>query len=211
MSNQQPNLLQHEQLLPEPKQERSRQKRDALLKAAQALFAELGYEAVSIGDIAGRAGVAVGAFYQHFTSKRQLVLILMDQFLTRALALIEQTPPAVAVDARPAISAFVRQGLQIDWEYAGAYRAWREVSVYDPELRELHVQIEQWSAHRIEALLTTLQQTPGARPDVDVSILSHVISLLFWRLIESPLHEPAQAEQLISVVSDLIYHAMFEG
>jgi AcrR family transcriptional regulator len=211
MSNQQPNLLQYEQLLPEPKQERSRQKRDALLKAAQALFAELGYEAVSIGDIAGRAGVAVGAFYQHFTSKRQLVLILMDQFLTRASALIEQTPPAVAVDARTAISALVRQGLQIDWEYAGAYRAWREVSVYDPELRELHVQIEQWSAHRIEALLTTLQQAPGARPDVDVAILSHVISLLFWRLIESPLHEPAQAEQLISVVSDLIYYAMFEG
>ncbi|NJO84797.1 MAG: TetR/AcrR family transcriptional regulator [Blastochloris sp.] len=209
MSAQRPSLLQNEQLPPEPKQERSRQKREALLKAAQSLFAELGYEAVSIGDIAGRAGVAVGAFYQHFTSKRQLVLLLMDQLLAHASALIEQTPPAAIVDARTAISALVRQSLQLDWAYAGAYRAWCEVSVYDPELRVLHLQIEQWSAHRIETLLTMLQQAPNARPGVNLAVLSHVISQLFWRLIETPLHEPAQAEQIISSVSDLIYHALF--
>jgi AcrR family transcriptional regulator len=209
MSAQRPNLLQNEQLPPEPKQERSRQKRDALLNAAQTLFAELGYEAVSVGEIAGRAGVAVGAFYQHFTSKRQLVLLLMDQLLAHAAALIEQPQDAAPVDARTAISALVRQGLQLDWAYAGVYRAWREASVYDAELGALHRQIERWSAHRIEALFAMLQYAPGARPGVDLPTLANVVSLLFWRLIETPLHEPAQAERLVACVSDLIYHAMF--
>jgi AcrR family transcriptional regulator len=53
------------------------------MSAGLALFGEKGYEAASVDEIAARAGVAVGGFYQHFRSKRQLLLVLMDELLER--------------------------------------------------------------------------------------------------------------------------------
>lgn len=53
--------------------ERSReQTRERLLAGARALFAELGLHHVTTHDIAGRAGVAAGTFYLHFSNKREI-------------------------------------------------------------------------------------------------------------------------------------------
>jgi AcrR family transcriptional regulator len=54
------------------------------LQSALALFAERGYEETSIKEIACQAGVAVVGFYQHFASKRQILLVLMDRLLQEA-------------------------------------------------------------------------------------------------------------------------------
>jgi AcrR family transcriptional regulator len=47
------------------------------------LFSRDGYEAASIAAIAKRAGIAIGGFYQYFGSKRQLLLVLMNEFLQK--------------------------------------------------------------------------------------------------------------------------------
>ncbi len=201
-----PDLLVGQHFPPPPQQERSRRKRDALLEAALALFAERGYEATSIEEIAHRAGVAVGGFYQHFTSKRQVLLLLMNRFLDEATALPMQLSPDALQHARAIIEQFVRQGLLIDWAYVGAYRAWREAVVQDRELQALQLRIEEWTARQIEGMLRALQQGPGARSDVDLSTLASMLSLLFWRLAEVPLDEP---DRVINSVTHLIYHALF--
>lgn len=76
-----PALRVGQRLPPLPWQDRSRRKRAALLAAllaaALAPFAKRGYEAISIEEIARRAGVAVGSFYQHVASKRQVLLVLI--------------------------------------------------------------------------------------------------------------------------------------
>ena len=82
-----PDLLAGQDFPPPPQQERSRRKREALLQSALALFAERGYEQTSIEDIALQAGVAVGGFYQHFASKRQILLVLMYRLLQEASTL----------------------------------------------------------------------------------------------------------------------------
>src|SRR5258708_10793939 len=86
-----PDLLAGQELPPAPQQERSRRKREALLEKALALFAERGYEQTSIEEIARAAGVAVGGFYQHFTSKRQILLVLMDRLLQAVSLLTWET------------------------------------------------------------------------------------------------------------------------
>jgi AcrR family transcriptional regulator len=50
--------------------------RDRLLRAAQELIEEGGYGATSVLAIAGRAGVAAGTLYRHFTSKEELFVEL---------------------------------------------------------------------------------------------------------------------------------------
>jgi AcrR family transcriptional regulator len=64
-------------------QKRRMEKRARLKTAALALFGEKGYDGTSIDEVAHRAGLAVGSFYQHFRSKRQLLLVLMDDLLER--------------------------------------------------------------------------------------------------------------------------------
>lgn len=52
--------------------ERSEATRGELIRVARELFAEPGYSATSIEDIAERAGVTKGAIYHHFRTKRDL-------------------------------------------------------------------------------------------------------------------------------------------
>ncbi|MGQ4403048.1 ScbR family autoregulator-binding transcription factor [Streptomyces hayashii] len=53
-------------------QERAVRTRRAVLVAAAAVFAEVGYEAATISEILARAGVTKGALYFHFSSKEEL-------------------------------------------------------------------------------------------------------------------------------------------
>ena len=117
-----PNLLADQQLPPPPQQAWSRKKRDALFQSALALFARQGYEETSIVDIIHNAGVAVGGFYQHFASKRQLLLVLMDRLLHESSEIMFPAGADVQ-DIQSIIALAVLQGLQVDWSYAGAYRA----------------------------------------------------------------------------------------
>ena len=102
-----PNLLAGEKLPPEPRQKRSLDKRERLKEAGLALFGEKGYESTSIDEIARRANFPVGSFYQHYRSKRQLLLALMDELLEK-LGQLEFRPQAakdpISVRARTALA-----------------------------------------------------------------------------------------------------------
>ena len=202
-----PNLLSGQQFPPPPQQDRSRRKRDALLRAALELFAEHGYERTSIDSIARRAGVAVGAFYQHFTSKRQILLVLMDRLLGEVEGVMAPTPNESPTDMRSLIQNTLRQGLTVDWAYRGAYRAWREAALVDDELRALRLEVERWASGRLIMLLQALQLAPHARNVAHIDELGWSLSILFWRLAEEELSEP---DALIEALGDMIYHTLFE-
>jgi AcrR family transcriptional regulator len=51
-----------------------------ILDAARVLFARNGYESTSVSDIAGAVGVADGAIYRHFPSKRAVLYEVIREF-----------------------------------------------------------------------------------------------------------------------------------
>ena len=56
--------------------------KERILLAALRLFAEKGYEAVSVSDIAGELGITKGALYRHYKSKRDIfdsILMRMER------------------------------------------------------------------------------------------------------------------------------------
>ena len=57
-----------------PMQERGEKRVAGLLEAAAAIFAEVGFEAATMSDIAERAGGSIGSLYQFFPSKDVVVL-----------------------------------------------------------------------------------------------------------------------------------------
>lgn len=201
-----PDLLAGQHLPLPPLQERSRQKREAVLRAALTLFGEQGYEQTSIESITRQAGVAVGGFYRHFASKRQVLLVLMDRLLQEASQLTWEATSTALPALRDGLAQLFRQALQVDWAYAGAYRAWREAAVRDRELRALHQQIEGWTAQQLAFLFQVLLLMPGARHGVDHVTLAWEVSLLLLRLAEIPLQEP---DAVVASLTNLVYHGLF--
>jgi AcrR family transcriptional regulator len=61
---------------------------DAILAAADALFAEVGFEAATTNAIAARGGMAIGSLYQFFPDKAAILHALAERYLAdlRAVA-----------------------------------------------------------------------------------------------------------------------------
>ncbi len=203
-----PRLVDAENLPAAPRQARSREKRAQLLAAGLALFGEKGYETTSVDAIAQRAGVAVGSFYQHFRTKRQLLLVLMDQLIE----VLEQ------LDLRPRGAASIRDGLRAllqsaftrDLAYAGAYGAWREAILLDASLAPRQEQIEHWTRARVTRVFEMLLQLPGARRDVNVPVLARLMDHFFLDLLGRATRlAPSELEPILESVTDLLYHALF--
>lgn len=200
-----PDLLSVEDLPPLPQQERSRRTRAALLTAALSLFAQHGYELTSIGEMAAHAGVGAGTFYQHFRSKRQVLVVLMDNLLEELEALDLEL--GETGDPQTILEKALSEGLMADRKYGGAYRAWREAVLSDRELSEFDLQVETWTVKRVELALQSALQLPGARSGVDVEGTAQLLNLLFWRIAEAP---HLDGERTVQVVTRLMMHTLFE-
>ena len=61
------------------------QRLEEFLKTAQQLFFQQGYEKTTVNNIIDTMGVAKGTFYHYFTSKKDLLEKLVDQFSQQAL------------------------------------------------------------------------------------------------------------------------------
>ncbi|WP_410630187.1 TetR/AcrR family transcriptional regulator [Amycolatopsis sp. cmx-4-83] len=66
-----------------PQQARSRASLEKVLAAAEHVLAHQGHEEFTIGGVAERAGLSVGAIYRRFDGKDQLLYAVKDQLLTR--------------------------------------------------------------------------------------------------------------------------------
>jgi AcrR family transcriptional regulator len=64
-------------------------RREQLVATALEMFAQQGFHATSMNDIADAAGVTKPVLYQHFASKRELYLALLEETGHRLLTLIE--------------------------------------------------------------------------------------------------------------------------
>ena len=64
-----------------PKRERGKQRVAELLEAAATVFAEKGYEAATMTEIAARAGAPIGSLYQFFPAKEALADTLVQNYV----------------------------------------------------------------------------------------------------------------------------------
>ena len=76
------------------------ERRELILAAAVRLFAERGYHATSMDEIAAQAGISKAVVYDHFTSKRELYTVLLDTIRADIDALIDAAIGPLPVDER---------------------------------------------------------------------------------------------------------------
>ena len=110
------------------------ERRDQILDTANALFAERGYEGVSIDDIAKEAGVTRGLIHHYFGGRKEVYIALLERLETIRE---EELRPPVGRSARARVADSVSRWL--DWTEANrtiylATMAPGE-SVADPDVR----------------------------------------------------------------------------
>ena len=80
-----------------------------VLRAAAAVFAEHGYQAANISDIAARLGILKGSLYYYIESKEDLLLELMRRSHARGHEYIAEDDDTSALDAPARLEALIRR------------------------------------------------------------------------------------------------------
>lgn len=68
----------------EPRQERSIEKKNRIIEASYALFSEVGYYGTNTAEIAKRAGVSTGIVYGYFQDKRDILIDVLEIYIEKA-------------------------------------------------------------------------------------------------------------------------------
>jgi AcrR family transcriptional regulator len=204
-----PVLADDEDLPPAPRQARSVATRKKLLRAGRSLFAEQGYHAASIQEIASRSGTASGAFYTYFRSKRQLLIVLMNELLERLRGL-DLRPAGPDADARAGLRTFLAAVFRADLDYYGVVRAWQEAALTDARLGQMQTAIEVWTNARVLGVFQLLRQYPNARRDVDLPAFARMMDRHFWSLLARGASLPRRDfDREVRIAADVIYHYLF--
>ena len=205
-----PHLLAPGARAPEAQQRRSREKRERLEAAALELFGERGFAGASVGDIARRARLAVGTFYQHFDSKRDLLIVLMDDLLDQVGRV--KLLPTAGGDVRNALRGMLGEAFTGDRRSLGVYRAWEEATFSDPEIARHAAAIRDWTRGRALAALQFLHSLPRARQDVDLATLADAMDTLFWHLLGRASRMPTrEVDRWVDTTAHLLYCGVFDG
>ena len=182
------------------------QRRQTLVDAACELFAERGYDHVTLDEVAARAGVTKVIVYRHFGSKKALYLALLaahrDQLLdTLAEGMASQRPleervPAVAdawfayVEAHP-------------FAWAMLFRD----TTGDPEIRAFHQTMHDTARAAIATLLTaetSLQLDPHTVEPTAEVLRSAMTGLALWWLDQPKMERAA----LVNTIVQTIWHGI---
>jgi len=110
----------------------------AIVAAGRALMSEHGYNAVTVDAVVARAGVAKGAFYHHFPSKKALLDAVVDELqgeIADELRARQRPYPLTANDLAEILEDYLRSAaspgrrrlILIDGPEVLGWERWREI------------------------------------------------------------------------------------
>ena len=149
------------------RQQRAVDTKQALIGAAERLFAERGYEGTQTPDIASAAGVSTGAFYRYYEDKHAVLLDVLEQYVGRGRAEVsERLKPErfVGTDTRAAIDVVIDVLFDLVKKDANLSRVYVALSLTDPQVAALRARGEAHDRASLARLIEAL--VPRARvPD----------------------------------------------
>lgn len=104
-----------------PKRKRGHERVALIVDTAIALFAERGYQAVTMTEIAARSGTAIGSLYRFFPTKEVLAAAILDRYGALLMAELDRIAAAAATaPAGDTAHALVAMMLGLQKERAAA-------------------------------------------------------------------------------------------
>lgn len=139
------------------------ERRAAILEAALAVFADRGYHASSIDDIAREGGISKALIYEHFASKQDLYAELLEQHAGQLFSALAE---AISEAGRSA-SARLAVGFDAFYGFVEDHRvAWRMLfrEATDPEAVAV---LDRVTAEVTGFVAGVIAEDPGARRSED--------------------------------------------
>jgi AcrR family transcriptional regulator len=157
------------------------ERREHLVRLAAELFAEKGYQATTVRNIADEAGILSGSLYHHFDSKESIVDEILTSFFD-ALTAANQAALERGGDPRTVLAELVRicfgtlvphraaiMVMQNDWNYLRQFDRFDYLSRSEEDTERMWV-------HQI----TRGQQTGLFRDDIDARLTYRMIRDTIW-------------------------------
>lgn len=180
---------------------RGQRTRQKLVEAAEAEFAELGFERASVSGIVGRARVAQGTFYVYFPDKKSIFVELVDSLGARLRGVLAAA--VVGCKDRLAVErAGLRAFLRFTAGHRGLYRVVKQAEIVDEACYRRYYQTLE--AGYVRGLKAAMSRGELRRLDPDVAAhclmgINDMIGLnfLLWR-------PEADLDRLIDTVMDFV-------
>jgi AcrR family transcriptional regulator len=198
----------------DPKQARSRQTKEKIIKAAIELFQERGYEKTTSNDIAAAAGVSIGSFYVYFTDKRQLLLTIFDRLADELFKnIFDGMRPEHLFDAdfRQRIKQAVANAIVDKQRHSGLHRVIHELVLKDAEFAVCHKGVMDRSIGRLQELIS-LANKAGLTWDIDVEAAAFVVHRVVFDLSQDYVTGCCEFDKsrAIDALSSMIYRFLFK-
>jgi len=187
---------------------KERSVRESVMVAAVQLFAEFGYHASSMRDIARIAGIQAASIYYHYASKQALLVEIMETYMLQLNAALEHILSAEH-EPQQRLSAAVANHIRLHTTYKN------EFFIIDTEIRALEGEKRAYILSlrdRYEALLQELLQDgmeSGVFRRGDVKIASYAIIAMCTEV--ATWFRPAgrlSVQQVTDMYRDMIAHGL---
>jgi len=187
----------------------SRTRRRALiLDAALTGFAVDGYDRASVDGIAARSGISKPVLYEHFDSKRELYIAVLEEQVS---ALRDRVlPPASSATAtsRERLRLSVRAALSFARERPNAWRLLFQEPLGDEEIARAFGEMRAAAADAVSAVIVANGFKPpkGVGPDLAARAVAGMLMAAAESLGDHALEHPlVDLDVLLSIYMDLVW------
>lgn len=192
---------------------RKAQTRREIIDAAFTCFAEQGYHATGIADIAARLGIGHGTFYRYFENKRDIVEHVINDLIERIVETLgaENAPDAAAtLDDYRAQSARIGEGLsRIFSQDPRVPQLLLSAAGIDDAMREKMLDLFELTTPLTAAYLEHGVEVGYLRSDLDVDSTAQAINGMILGSVLAALRDPTPERQ--ARLSAAIRAVMYDG
>lgn len=185
--------------------------RERLLDAAAEVFAERGYRAASVEDLASAAGLTKGAVYWNFDSKEAVFFALIEERVDRRarelMGVTEHAPPETAT--APLVSRGVSSFADEQQALVLLLQEYWSLAVRDASLRDGYVQRQHALRERLGEALAARHRTTGVPLTFPAETLATGIIALITGLAQERIADPQGVpDDLLGELLSLLYDGL---
>lgn len=172
----------------------------AILDTCEALLAQKGYEAMTVGDIAENVGITRGALYFYFGSKQDVVTALVARTVEHLWERSRQT--AETDEPRQAVAAAMQRTVELWNEHGLVMRTAIDLSLTVPEIGKL------WSrtADFFTAAITAVLVRAGVQPGTGPAEATAMAAALCWMIERTFYHASQESREALQNASSTCEH-----
>jgi AcrR family transcriptional regulator len=182
-------------------------RREAILAAAREAFADSGYHETSLDAVAERAGVSKALLYEHFSSKRELYVAMLEMHVHE---LVERISGAVA-GAEPG-EPRMRAGLEAFFGFVEERRgAWR-IMFRNSDDPDVSIRLDRLR-DEVAAAIVQLMSEEAAAKGLDFPKMPQMVEMIAQQLVGAmqsladwwDLHRDVPRDDVLQVAMDFAW------